>query len=71
MYLFGVKMFITKLDVTKLEKAINSFENAIKASEDIEKISEKYIKDTIRAGLIQNLNLHMSLAGNLCNVIWK
>jgi hypothetical protein len=32
---------ITKLDVTKLEKAINSFENAIKASEDIEKSSEK------------------------------
>jgi exonuclease VII small subunit len=31
-------MLITKLDVTKLEKAINSFENAIKAPEDIEKI---------------------------------
>jgi nucleotidyltransferase substrate binding protein (TIGR01987 family) len=55
-------MLITKLDVTKLEKAINSFENAIKASEDIEKSSQKYIKDTIRAGLIQNFEFTYELS---------
>jgi nucleotidyltransferase substrate binding protein (TIGR01987 family) len=44
-----------------LQKAINSFENAIKASEDTRKSHEKYIKDT-SAGLIQNFEFTYELA---------
>lgn len=58
----GVKMLTTKLDVSKLQKAINSFENAIKASEDTRKSHEKYIKDTICAGLIQNFEFTYELS---------
>jgi hypothetical protein len=50
------------LDVSKLQKAINSFENAIKASEDTGKSHEKYINDTICAGLIQNFEFAYELS---------
>ncbi|MDR2436685.1 MAG: nucleotidyltransferase substrate binding protein [Endomicrobium sp.] len=55
-------MTIAEIDMNNLEKAIKSFENAIKAAEDTKDKEEEYIKDTIRAGVVQNFEFTYELS---------
>ncbi|MDR2399626.1 MAG: nucleotidyltransferase substrate binding protein [Endomicrobium sp.] len=55
-------MTIAEIDISNLEKAIKSFENAIKAAEDTKDKAQEYIKDTIRAGVVQNFEFTYELS---------
>ncbi|MDR1123037.1 MAG: nucleotidyltransferase substrate binding protein [Elusimicrobiota bacterium] len=49
------------LDLAKLEKALKSFDRAVKASQKVLNSKELDIKETVRAGLIQNFEFTFEL----------